>query len=222
MMVLVMTGIATGLLMVILFKFALLHIKIRMIGFHHRCIGIWYVCKAQVQRHRYLVLIVLTVLGIVSIVSITTANNEANEQYQKTAITDLRRSDGETVDGEKMQNHLDGSPAGTDLSPVFSENGFIFQNSSYELLTNEDIENLRNREIAKGITFKAMLQYAINEIYARHGRRFTAEEYINFYTGYEWYTPTVDEVCWAEFNEFEKSNITSLIDVQKKYGYRKS
>lgn len=223
-MILAVIGSAMAFFMALLLKFELLHIKIRISGFHHRCIGSWYVCKARIQRHWHLGLIGLAVFCAVCAIVIATAYSEANKQMEAAETIILRQSDDVTNDEItnelKLQNHFDNCSAGNDLRSIFSENGFIFQNSSYALLATTDIENLRARENSD-ITFGDMLQYAINEIYARHGRRFTAAEYNNFYTKYEWYTPTVNEVYWEEFNEFEKNNITLLLNVQKECGYRK-
>jgi hypothetical protein len=57
------------------------------------------------------------------------------------------------------------------------------------------------------------IQLMINEIYARHGREFHTQEYIDYFSSKDWYNPVPgksDEAIVSEFNEYEKENIKLL------------
>lgn len=75
---------------------------------------------------------------------------------------------------------------------------YYIEYSDYEYLSLDDV------------------QWAINEIYARHGRIFKDEPYSSYFSGCEWYTPTYpadkfDESC---FNKYEQSNLKVLSTIR--------
>ncbi len=82
------------------------------------------------------------------------------------------------------------------------EEGIIFTNSSDELLTEDDIDDLSKEEI----------QSAINEIYARNGYIFETPEKLEFYEKFDWYEPTVKKADFTKdlFNDVEKENVDLL------------
>lgn len=55
-------------------------------------------------------------------------------------------------------------------------------------------------------------QMAINEIYARHGYRFTMKEVQDYFNQKSWYQGTVDPANFSEsvFNQYEAANIQLL------------
>ena len=56
------------------------------------------------------------------------------------------------------------------------------------------------------------LNYAKNEIYARHGRKFDSKELQNYFGSKSWYNGTVNAADFKEtvFNEYEKKNAEFL------------
>ena len=76
---------------------------------------------------------------------------------------------------------------------------YILQESNTRYLSEED---LRNRS-------KEELKIARNEIYARHGRKFQAQDLQNYFDGKTWYQGTIEPADFSEslLNDFEKKNI---------------
>lgn len=82
--------------------------------------------------------------------------------------------------------------------------GFIFPHSDTGLIGQWELESLSDGE----------LNYAINEIYARHGYIFRSAELMEYYGQYSWYTPTIpsDEFSVDCFNQYEQQNWKLLVD----------
>ena len=83
---------------------------------------------------------------------------------------------------------------------------YILPDSDTVRLTKADIQSLSLQE----------LNYAKNEIYARHGRKFLSQELSNYFNSKSWYNGTIDP---ADFNEnvlsqIEKDNMRLLADAE--------
>ena len=92
---------------------------------------------------------------------------------------------------------------------------YIIADSDSRYLTRSEVESLSLREI----------NYAKNEIYARHGRRFKSNELQTWFDSKSWYNGTVDPANFNEsvFNDYEIKNIKLLTDVEfsrAKNGYQ--
>lgn len=85
---------------------------------------------------------------------------------------------------------------------VMGEDGIIFPNSSVELLDENKLKNLTKDE----------LQYAINELCARHGYIFKDDVLRAYYERYDWYEKTVkpEDFSTSLFNDIEKKNFEML------------
>ena len=61
------------------------------------------------------------------------------------------------------------------------------------------------------------LQLGINEIYARHGRKFSIEKYRNYFSEKTWYNGTVEPENFDErvLNQYEQENIRKLTEAMK-------
>lgn len=66
------------------------------------------------------------------------------------------------------------------------------------------------------------IRIARNEIYARHGRRFQAEDLQSYFDFKSWYRGTIDSDSFDEsiLNEYEKTNAGFMLEYEKKKGYR--
>lgn len=95
-------------------------------------------------------------------------------------------SAGETADASDAQN-----------------SGFVFPNSSTELIEQQEAENLSDRDLI----------YAINEIYARHGYIFQSTEIREYYEQFSWYTGEVSSGDFSVdcFNQTERDNWALLV-----------
>ena len=90
--------------------------------------------------------------------------------------------------------------------PDDDESEEILPQSDDRLLTQQDVSGLSLREI----------NYAKNEIYARHGRRFTSAELQNYFDAQSWYHGSVDAADFKEswLSDVEKKNADFLAEVE--------
>lgn len=79
---------------------------------------------------------------------------------------------------------------------------YILPESDSKYLTEADIAGLTLKEI----------NYAKNEIYARHGRKFDSAELRRYFKSKEWYDPRIDpdDFSVKVFNSYEKKNTEFL------------
>ena len=79
---------------------------------------------------------------------------------------------------------------------------YILPESSSRYLTDADISGLTLQQI----------NYAKNEIYARHGRKFQSAELQNYFNSKSWYSGTIEAADFDEsvLNDFEKKNAELL------------
>ena len=89
---------------------------------------------------------------------------------------------------------------------------FVFPNSSKDYITYTECEGLNELEC----------KIARNEIYARHGRKFTDESLQGYFDACTWYQGTVEAGDFNEnvLNEYEMENLNTIADYEKQMGYR--
>lgn len=94
----------------------------------------------------------------------------------------------------------------------FSDCEFVFPHSSSDYIAYEECEGLNELEC----------RIARNEIYARHGRKFTDESLQGYFDVCTWYQGTVEAGDFNEsvLNEYELENLNTITDYEKKMGYR--
>lgn len=91
---------------------------------------------------------------------------------------------------------------------------YVIPDSDSRYITQEDLNKLSEYEVL----------LARNEIYARHGRIFNNEELNEYFTSKSWYNPTVtgadftEEYAASVFNEFEITNITTIVQYEQAHG----
>ena len=80
--------------------------------------------------------------------------------------------------------------------------GFIFPNSSEEIIDKSLIKNLSDED----------LRYAINEIYARHGYIFKDDSLRKYYEQFDWYKEEIkpDDFTLSLFNSIESKNVEAM------------
>lgn len=85
---------------------------------------------------------------------------------------------------------------------IDSKNNYILPESNSKYITTEELASLSLQEI----------NYAKNEIYARHGRKFNSNELQNYFDQQSWYRGSISPNDFSDqvFNEFEKANIKAL------------
>lgn len=93
-----------------------------------------------------------------------------------------------------------------DLVAESNSGDYIIPDSDTRKLTTEDIEDLSLRE----------LNYAKNEIYARHGRKFDSPELRAFFESKSWYKGTIDPSDFSDnvLNQAERANVYLIKEME--------
>lgn len=97
----------------------------------------------------------------------------------------------------------------SDQSVMDASDGYMFPDSDTEYITS-DLSKMSTAE----------LQYAINEIYARHGLKFSKKENKERFEKKKWYRAAVDDQESISLNTYEKKNVDVLASELKKRGTR--
>ena len=81
---------------------------------------------------------------------------------------------------------------------------YLIPDSNSRYLTDADIANMTPQQ----------LNYARNEIYARHGRMFNSIELQQYFATRSWYHPTISADAFDDyvFNDFERTNVRTLLN----------
>lgn len=113
---------------------------------------------------------------------------------------------------EKIQNtgireieNQDEPKQPTETDPADNDD-YIIPNSNSMYLSEIDVENLNLQQI----------NYAKNEIYARHGRKFKSIELQNYFNAKPWYNGVIepDNFSDKDFNSYEKENAKFLSEIE--------
>lgn len=119
--------------------------------------------------------------------------------------------DNTTTTQEKKQTTTEASNKKKSASQIMdADDGYIFPNADTAYLSKSEIKKLSDSE----------LQYAVNEIYARNGLKFTKKENKERFEKKKWYTGTVDDQDSISLNKYEKKNIDVMAAELKKRGLR--
>jgi len=109
--------------------------------------------------------------------------------------------------GEMLKNTTTPDGYQVDQNGVYNagamnSSDYIFPDSDTRLLTNKEVQDLTQEE----------LRIAINEIYARHGRKFDSQELQDYFNSKSWYRGTVDPEEFQEdmLSAIEKKNLELL------------
>lgn len=96
----------------------------------------------------------------------------------------------------------------TDAPGYTSNTDYIIPDSGWRVLTDADVAGLTVQEV----------NYAKNEIYARHGRRFVSEDLQAYFDSKSWYIGTVAPEDFTEgmLSDVEKQNATFLAGVENR------
>ncbi|RGZ00099.1 YARHG domain-containing protein [Clostridium sp. AM58-1XD] len=127
----------------------------------------------------------------------------------------------ESGNGTDSSNQLfNTEPFKSDSSESFVSAQFILPDSDKRILTEYDISGLSEDQI----------RLARNEIYARHGRKFTSQDLNEYFSGQPWYQGTIEAAAFNDnsLNEYERANINILQShesspdksVIDRYGYK--
>lgn len=109
---------------------------------------------------------------------------------------DVQKIDGELPETEKKEE-----------TETQADDDYILSDSNSKVLTEADIAGLSLQEI----------NYAKNEIYARHGRKFDSPELQRYFKSKDWYQPKIDpdDFSTSVFNRYEKKNVKFLAEKEE-------
>lgn len=91
-----------------------------------------------------------------------------------------------------------------------ADDGYIFPDVDSSYISKSSIKALSDEE----------LQYAINEVYARNGLKFSKSKNKERFEKKAWYTGTIDDQDTISLNKYEKKNVDNMAAEAKKRGLR--
>lgn len=91
-----------------------------------------------------------------------------------------------------------------------ADDGYVFPDADTTYLSKSSVKKLSDSE----------LQYAVNEVYARHGLKFTKKINKERFEKKSWYKGTVSDQDSISLNKYEKKNVDTMAAELKKRGLR--
>lgn len=141
----------------------------------------------------------------------TSTNKDQEEKKNTSTFDSSEKRDSQNNNTEQRDNKASSTSENTSPSSStenqtdVQDSEYIFADSSDRLLTDADIRGMSAKE----------LNYAKNEIYARHGRIFNSQELADYFKSKSWYEGTrspsyFDDHGDSILSETEKKNIEFL------------
>ena len=89
---------------------------------------------------------------------------------------------------------------------------YLLNNSDKRIIDRSEVENMSEKQIT----------YALNEIYARRGRKFKSADLQAYFNSKPWYKGTIEPSQFDEnsLNQYEKANVQIILSVMREKGYR--
>ena len=133
------------------------------------------------------------------------ATLEVKINDQKTYVLQHRKS-GNLQNTESQDTENNNSNDDYDDTSDTDDSEYILPNSDSEYVSTDEIDELSARD----------KRLAINEIYARHGRKFDNAEIREYFESQSWYDGTIDAEDFDEsvLNKYEQANIKKIADSQ--------
>lgn len=124
-------------------------------------------------------------------------------QTNKAAEEEAAKRIQEEIEERRKEEEAKQVPAETSANQT---SDYIIPSSNQKYLSNSDIAHLSLREI----------NYAKNEIYARHGRKFKSPELQRYFGSKSWYYGTIEPDYFdsSVFNDYERKNAEFLSSVE--------
>ena len=116
----------------------------------------------------------------------------------------------ETTTEEVTEEATTAAKNNTASNVMDADDGYIFPDADTSYISKSSVKKLSDEE----------LQYAVNEVYARHGLKFTKKKNKERFEKKEWYVGTVDDQNDISLNKYEKKNVDTMAAELKKRGLR--
>lgn len=119
-----------------------------------------------------------------------------------------------TVAADSFDVNVFSSIEETNIEKLARELHYLLPGSNLRYVSDAEIAALTKEE----------QQLAINEIYARRGRKFDMKEYQDYFNSQPWYYGTISPADFDEsvFNDYESSNISKLAGAMESGNYASS
>lgn len=118
--------------------------------------------------------------------------------------------DNMTTEQPTTQETTTAAKNNTASNVMDADDGYIFPDADTSYVSKSSVKKLSDEE----------LQYAVNEVYARHGLKFTKKKNKERFEKKEWYVGTVDDQDDISLNKYEKKNVDTMAAELKKRGLR--
>lgn len=127
--------------------------------------------------------------------------------------TNNENSSNQNGNQDTVSSYDDNSNSDTDSyynNDASSE--YIIPFSDSEYISYSDLYGLSQTEVT----------LARNEIYARHGRKFTTDSIREYFESKSWYYPqySPDDFSESVFNQYEKENLKTIVAYEQEKGWR--
>lgn len=115
------------------------------------------------------------------------------------------------VEADSFDVNVFSSVEEKNIEKLAGQLNYILPGSDLRYVTDEEVFALTKEE----------QQLAINEIYARRGRKFDMKEYQDYFNAQSWYYGTIEPADFNEgvFNDYENSNINKLSSAMNSGNY---
>ena len=139
-----------------------------------------------------------------------TETETSTEQTDRKDVTGQQEASEKTSEVINKEDTTGNEDMGTDGAVGEEDAEYILPDTSY--VSKSSVKKLSDEE----------LQYAVNEIYARHGRKFLDEGLQEYFNGKSWYNGTIEPDDFKEdmLSEIERTNEDTIVNYETKMGYR--
>ena len=123
-------------------------------------------------------------------------------------LAEVKQAEKEASASQDEIEEAEAQPEESVIIPV----EYILPDSSSRFLGKGALVNLSQDQLKK----------ARNEIYARHGRKFSDPELQEYFAGLSWYQGSIEPADFSEdlLNEFERANVKLIAEYETEMGYR--
>ena len=136
---------------------------------------------------------------------------DATDQASEEDLNDDEETEAEEgTDDQADQTSTEGTKNKTASEIMDADDGYVFPDVDTTYLSKSSVEKLSDSE----------LQYAVNEVYARHGLKFTKKINKERFEKKSWYKGTVSDQDSISLNQYEKKNVDTMASELKKRGLR--
>ena len=144
-------------------------------------------------------------------------NDEAyfnDDESVDASFSDFAVKGGKTASKAKIKKEDEKSDEESEDEEI-DETDYICEFATSRLINNKDMKKIMSKDYPGLPGDRSIQQMVINEMYARHGYKFTTESIQEYFDGKEWYRDIEDyesdmNIIYDEMSSIEKENIDFL------------